>query len=221
MLNYNTYDKIPKLLQPNDDPTVGLSEDLYNFYKDLASLYDTKITSGYRAGAKTKQGNVSRHSKGEALDISPDKEVYNYLCNTPEGISLLYKYQLGVLDETTQEMLNKTGGTGAHYHVGKDTNLVEAMNARYNEIMMNGEYSQNERDGYSKTSGIDYGMHTEIPQFTIPTYVDFNNATDSSSQETALQERLLQKQKEYEMVRKLIGGTDVKFISSTNPIQQQ
>lgn len=220
MLNYNTYDKIPKLLQPNDDPTVGLSEDLYNFYKDLASLYDTKITSGYRAGAKTKQGNVSRHSKGEALDISPDKEVYNYLWNTPEGISLLYKYQLGVLDETTQEMLNKTGGTGAHYHIGKDTNLVDAMNRRYNEIMMNGEFSQNEQNGYSKVSGIDYGIHSDIPQFSIPSYVDFNSATDSSSQETALQERLLQKQKEYEMVKKLIGATDVQFVPSNNPTQQ-
>ena len=34
------------------------------------------------------------------------------------------KHRVGYLDETTKEALAKSGGTGAHFHIGKDSALV-------------------------------------------------------------------------------------------------
>ena len=34
------------------------------------------------------------------------------------------QYKVGYLDETTKEALAKSGGTGAHFHIGKDSALV-------------------------------------------------------------------------------------------------
>lgn len=33
----------------------------------------------------------------------------------------------GILDETTPEMLSKTGGTGAHFHIGRDKSALEGL----------------------------------------------------------------------------------------------
>lgn len=33
----------------------------------------------------------------------------------------------GILDETTAEMLAKTDGTGAHFHIGKDQLAIEGL----------------------------------------------------------------------------------------------
>ena len=34
------------------------------------------------------------------------------------------QYRVGYLDETTKEALAKSGGTGAHFHIGRDSALV-------------------------------------------------------------------------------------------------
>lgn len=116
--------------------TKNLSSNLQGFLSEFKAKYpNVQVTSGYRPRAFTKQGALSRHAKGEAIDIAPDQEAYNYLWNTEEGLGLLNKYGLGVLDETSKEMLEKTGGTGAHYHVGSDSTLVPKARERYNEFL--------------------------------------------------------------------------------------
>jgi hypothetical protein len=113
----------------------GLHPDLQGFKMDLMKLYpNARITSEVRPGAKTKQGKPSRHATGEAIDIAYHPDVLNFLWNTTEGTSLLSKYDLGLLDESTPEMLQKTGGTGAHLHVGKDTTIPSGRN-RHIELM--------------------------------------------------------------------------------------
>ena len=104
----------------------GLAPDLKNFfdeYFELTGNYLT-LTSGRR---KAEDGvgeysKISKHNTGEAFDFSASNvNDYNYLMNTKEGLGLLTKYSLGIIDETTKEALEKTGGTGAHYHLGKDS----------------------------------------------------------------------------------------------------
>jgi hypothetical protein len=113
----------------------GLHPDLQGFKMDLQKMYpNARITSEVREGAKTKQGKPSRHATGEAIDIAYHPDVLNFLWNTTEGTQLLSKYNLGLLDESTPEMLQKTGGTGAHLHVGKDTTIPSGRN-RHIEIM--------------------------------------------------------------------------------------
>lgn len=113
----------------------GLKENMVGFTTELTKVFpDLRITSGFRPRAFTKQGAVSRHALGEAIDIEGRKDVYDYLWNTKEGVSLLNRFNVGVLDETTPEMLEKTGGTGAHYHIGADSTLVPKAKQRYKEL---------------------------------------------------------------------------------------
>lgn len=93
-----------------------------------------KITSGKR-DAEDKVGKNHEHSKhntGDALDFSATNiDDYNFLVNTKDGLALMHKYGLGVLDETDPEMIKKTGATGAHFHVGTDPGLVQKTKKRF------------------------------------------------------------------------------------------
>lgn len=76
------------------------------------------VTSRNRPGAKTKQGRTSFHATNDAVDITPVGQTFEQLREQIGQIPELLKYMrdnsLGILDETTPEMLAKTGGTGAH-----------------------------------------------------------------------------------------------------------
>ena len=130
-----------------------LHKETSEFLTELQQKFpNTIVTSGFRKNARTKQGNASRHSHGEAIDIAPTKEAYDYLWNTKDGIALLNKYGLGILDETNAETLKKTGGTGKHYHIGKDNTLVPLAQKRYKELWDEQEIpTSNQPQQYSYT----------------------------------------------------------------------
>lgn len=91
-----------------------------------------RVTSGYRPGATTSSGKTSWHSSGEALDITPLEgtsweDFRNTLKNNPEFLTWMRDKGYGILDETTSEMLAKTGGTGAHFHIGRDQSALEGL----------------------------------------------------------------------------------------------
>ena len=112
-----------------------IHENVRMFERELKQKFpQLRVTSGYRKKAFTKQGNVSQHAKGGAIDLGYDKEVAGYLANTYEGVGLLNKYGLGVLDESTKEVMDKTGATGAHLHVGMDSGLVAKAKERYKQL---------------------------------------------------------------------------------------
>ena len=112
-----------------------IHENVRMFERELKQKFpQLRVTSGYRKKAFTKQGNVSQHAKGGALDLGYDKEIVDYLANTYEGVGLLNKYGLGVLDESTKEVMDKTGATGAHLHVGMDSGLVAKAKERYKQL---------------------------------------------------------------------------------------
>jgi len=121
----------------------GLHEDIRAFQIELARKFpDYRVTSGLRPNAKTKQGRASRHATGEALDIGFRKDIRDYLWDTPEGLSMLERHGLGLIDESTPEMLKKTGGTGAHLHIGKDTSYVKQVQERAKQFVKPSNVSQ-------------------------------------------------------------------------------
>lgn len=103
----------------------GLSPEMKAFNQELAQKFPEIVyTSGKRKASQGvgKYSKVSHHNTGNAVDISAQhKEVYEYLTGTEEGLQLLTKYNLGIIDETDPETMKKTGATGPHYHIGKDS----------------------------------------------------------------------------------------------------
>lgn len=104
-------------------------EGVSNSINQLLKLFNKygiqiKVTSGKRPGAKTASGKISHHATGSAVDIIPIDgdfiKLAQIIKNTPEIKQFMIQNGLGVLDETTPEMLAKTGGTGAHFHIGPD-----------------------------------------------------------------------------------------------------
>ena len=83
------------------------------------------MTSGYRKDDKTSNGSDSKHASGNAMDIVPMKgysfeEIKSMIRNTPEIFDYMKANGIGLFDETNQETLAKTKGTGPHFHIGTD-----------------------------------------------------------------------------------------------------
>ena len=80
-----------------------------------------RITSGFRPGAISKSGNPSRHSFGDAIDITPiNGEDFNRLqayLNNPRVAKGLEERGVRIIHEITKEQMAKTGATGPHIHL--------------------------------------------------------------------------------------------------------
>lgn len=91
-----------------------------------------RITSGLREGATTSNGSRSWHALGEAIDVTPIEgqtwdELRQQIRNSPEFVKWMQSKGYGILDETTKDMLARTGGSGAHWHIGKDKSALEGL----------------------------------------------------------------------------------------------
>lgn len=133
----------------------GLKDNAFAVMNILKNKFPSlKVTSTVRNASQGvgKNSKTSRHNIGEAFDISGEhKDVYDYL-NTYEGVNLLNKYGLGVLDETDPETMKKTGATGAHYHIGADTKLVANTRAKlsgFDTSSMNMPVQQPQQEEYN------------------------------------------------------------------------
>lgn len=106
-------------------PIDGTDSDIQGFHGELKKRFpELNVTSALRKGNGVgKAGSKSRHNRGQAMDIAPNSKIKQFL-ESQEGISLMNKYKVGFLDETDPATMKKTGATGAHYHIGKDSTLV-------------------------------------------------------------------------------------------------
>lgn len=116
------------IIDSNSDSLV-VKEDISDDLKTLLDMFNTasikvKVTSGFRKDAVTKQGKQSHHATGNAMDIVPEDGNFialkQAIKTNPEISAFMKEKGLGVIDETTADMLAKTGGTGAHFHIGPD-----------------------------------------------------------------------------------------------------
>ena len=129
---------------------VSQNSNLANMsFEDLIKTYNLpiQISSGYRGkngfrGGKTKSGKQSNHNKLDehghpmAYDIQPlvngkvDKSdsafanLRNILANNQDVKEWFRMRDWGILDETTPQMMAKTGATGKHFHIGPDRAAV-------------------------------------------------------------------------------------------------
>ena len=109
----------------NGGKLEGLDNDLLGFHNELYTLFPNMVvTSGKRTGNGVgKLGSKSRHNVGQAIDIGVNNDIRNFL-NSEKGINLMKKYRVGFLDESDPDTMRKTGATGPHFHIGKDSKLI-------------------------------------------------------------------------------------------------
>lgn len=142
----------------------GLSPDMRSFYSELSQVFpEIRITSGKR----TRGDHFSHHHEGNAIDIGKEhSDVFEYLTSTKEGLELMNKHELGILDETDPRNMEKTGASGPHYHIGKDSGLYKITKDRYQQLgniqPLKSFYSQNPNFDYSTPqdlSGANLELH--------------------------------------------------------------
>ena len=136
--------------KPLTNNQVSQNSNLANMsFEDLIKTYNLpiQISSGYRGkngfrGGKTKSGKQSNHNKLDehghpmAYDIQPlvngkvDKSdsafanLRKILANNYNVREWFKMRDWGILDETTPQMMAKTGATGKHFHIGPDRAAV-------------------------------------------------------------------------------------------------
>lgn len=109
------------------DIQVGEMQGLLDAFADAG--ISLRITSGTRPGARTAQGKQSNHAIGRALDVTPVEgqtfeDLAEAIRNSPDLVAYMREHGYGIYDETTPEALSRTGGTGAHWHLGPDQNAI-------------------------------------------------------------------------------------------------
>lgn len=112
------------------DIQVGEMQGLLDAFADAG--ISLRITSGTRPGARTAQGKQSNHAIGRALDVTPVagqtqkdfEDLAEAIRNSPDLVAYMREHGYGIYDETTPEALSRTGGTGAHWHLGPDRNAI-------------------------------------------------------------------------------------------------
>lgn len=126
----------------------SLKPELRAFVDEYEALSGDRfyITSGKRTAGENDR--FSHHHEGNALDLRTVNtyneegesngdgdagiRAYIFLYNTPDGLNLMKKYNLGLIDETDPHTLKKTGGTGNHIHIGKDSHYAKHIDERLN-----------------------------------------------------------------------------------------
>ena len=122
-------------------PTIGKSNKETISLPDLLKQegVDFTITSSYRPNAVTKSGYKSNHSiEGGAYDIKPSngktfEDLKNEIYSNPTIIQWMNDHGWGIIEETTPEVMAKTGATGKHWHFGPDSMGVENFKKRLEE----------------------------------------------------------------------------------------
>ena len=122
-------------------PTIGKSDSETISLPDLLKQQgvDFTITSSYRPNAVTKSGHKSNHSiEGGAYDIKPAngksfEDLKEQIYNNPTIVQWMNDHGWGIIEETTPEVMAKTGATGKHWHFGPDSMGVQNFKKRLDE----------------------------------------------------------------------------------------
>ena len=131
-------------------PTIGKSDSETISLPDLLKQQgvDFTITSSYRPNAITKSGHKSNHSiEGGAYDIKPTngksfEDLKEQIYSNPTIVQWMNDHGWGIIEETTPEVMAKTGATGKHWHFGPDSMGVQNFKKRleeYNNKVEKGE----------------------------------------------------------------------------------
>lgn len=159
----------------SDDSQYNSSIDTSKYQADMRLSFpqllkqegiNIRVTSELRKNAKTKSGNRSHHSYinewgfSAACDIVPvdgnfdklKKDIYS----NPRIVAWLINHNIGILEETSQDIMSKTGATGKHFHVGPDKWAIKMSSKYINYNSTQNITPSNKKVGQSAKSRLDY-----------------------------------------------------------------
>ena len=160
-------------------PTIGKSDSETISLPDLLKQQgiDFTVTSSYRPNAVTKSGHKSNHSiEGGAYDIKPAngksfEDLKEQIYSNPIIVQWMNDHGWGIIEETTPEVMAKTGATGKHWHFGPDSMGVQNFKKRleeYNNKVQKGEQGLKFEDTSSE-------YNTEPPKLNTKNLLMFKN----------------------------------------------
>lgn len=112
------------------DKAKKMNQEVQDIFKrngmEVTVIYDYRPLDSGIGYANDK----SHHRKGGAIDIIPNNGDFialrDFLLHNEEMRAYLESHNLGVIDETHQCVLEKTGGPTEHFHIGPD-NMAKRM----------------------------------------------------------------------------------------------
>lgn len=160
-------------------PTIGKSDSETISLPDLLKQQgiDFTVTSSYRPNAVTKLGHKSNHSiEGGAYDIKPVngksfEDLKEQIYSNPTIVQWMNDHGWGIIEETTPEVMAKTGATGKHWHFGPDSMGVQNFKRRleeYNNKIEKGEQGLKFEDTLSE-------YNPKLPKLNTKNLLMFKN----------------------------------------------
>ena len=163
--------------------------------KEIKALFqkhgiNITVTSGKRAaGAAGKAGAKSHHVGGNAVDIVPGKgetfeSIKQKMLSNPEIQQFFSDKGLGVLDETSPDVMKKTGATGQHFHIGPDKAAQKTWagwnNGNTAAPMSMQAWTKGIHDAYARGLKRTYGNKYNDDLYNkIATYMTYQSALES------------------------------------------
>lgn len=213
----------------------GADPDVIAFRDELAKRFpQLKVTSAVRTGNGVgKSGAGSRHNRGQALDLGDDPEIKKFLYSK-EGDKILRNHKLGFLDETLEHNMKKTGATGPHLHIGKDSTLSgnsyhgnTSFKVESHDHDHEGEGGQDIQDpnnlnnAYGQIQGGDPAflqqVYKEKSDREAELAAQVQAEKESIARQNATQERIKQKMENQVKMMEMIQGHDLETVKRDNP----
>ena len=131
----NNNQRYEDVVEPGFSPTTSSNNISFEELIKQENL-PIRITSGFRGegdfrGGKTKQGKRSNHNRKDehgnpmAYDIVPTdgnfERLLNKMYSNPRVVEWFKSKGYGILEETSPEVMRRTGATGKHLHIGPDS----------------------------------------------------------------------------------------------------
>lgn len=203
----------------------GVDPDVINFRDELYEKFPhMRVTSAAR------NWGAGRHQKGQAIDLGFDETLHKFFYSK-EGDALLRKHNLGFLDESLEENLKKTRGTGKHFHIGKDSTLKGNSyhgNTAFEKVQSDHNHSEEGNEEPTDPNNVNQAYDQSQTGFNLEflqkAYNDSKQMEELLAQrheeekavatrQNAIQEKLKQKLENQASLMEMIQGHDLETVS--------
>ena len=153
----------------SENINVGNMQDVIDKLTDAG--ISIRITSGLRdIGEVGNAGNRSHHPKGDAIDITPGEgetweSMIDKIKNNTDLKDWFRNRGVGILEETSPDIMRQTGATGAHWHIGPDAKAKENFEKLFAK---QGTKISEFENGVNKTKAILAKLGSKLPDIKKP-----------------------------------------------------